>query len=29
VQLAGVPPEKLGWIRISGFDSGTVDLLSQ
>ena len=29
VQLAGVPPEKLGWIRISGFDTGTVDLLSR
>lgn len=29
VNLAGVAPEKLGWVRISRFDSGTVDLLSQ
>jgi hypothetical protein len=29
VDLAGVPPTSLGWVRISTFDSGTVDLLSQ
>lgn len=29
VDLAGFPPAQLGWVRISGFDSGTVDLLSQ
>lgn len=29
VDLAGFPPAQLGWVRISNFDSGTVDLLSQ
>ena len=29
LDLAGFPPAQLGWVRISGFDSGTVDLLSQ
>jgi hypothetical protein len=29
VDLAGVPPTQLGWVRVSGFDNGTVDLLSQ
>ena len=29
VDLPGVPPTQLGWVRVSGFDSGTVDLLSQ
>lgn len=29
LDLAGTPPAQLGWIRISGFDTGTVDLLSQ
>ena len=29
VDLPGVLPTQLGWVRISGFDSGTVDLLSQ
>jgi len=29
IDLAGFPPAQLGWVRISNFDSGTVDLLSQ
>lgn len=29
VDLAGFAPAQLGWVRISAFDSGTVDLLSQ
>lgn len=29
VDLGGVPPTQLGWVRVSAFDSGTVDLLSQ
>ncbi|KKC26977.1 DUF3251 domain-containing protein [Sphingomonas sp. SRS2] len=29
VDLAGFAPARLGWVRISAFDSGTVDLLSQ
>ncbi|RYD86901.1 MAG: DUF3251 domain-containing protein, partial [Sphingomonadales bacterium] len=29
VDLPGVPPTNLGWLRVSAFDSGTVDLLSQ
>jgi len=29
VDLPGVAPDKLAWIRISAFDSGTVDLLSR
>ena len=29
LDLAGFAPAQLGWVRISGFDSGTVDLLSQ
>lgn len=29
VDLPGVPPTQLGWVRVSAFDSGTVDLLSQ
>jgi hypothetical protein len=29
VDLPGIPPTQLGWIRVSAFDSGTVDLLSQ
>lgn len=29
VDLPNVPPTNLGWLRVSAFDSGTVDLLSQ
>lgn len=29
VDLPGVPPTQLGWVRVSAFESGTVDLLSQ
>jgi len=29
VDLGGVPPTQLGWVRISTFDSGTVDLIGQ
>jgi hypothetical protein len=29
IDLPGVPPAQLGWLRVAGFDSGTVDLLSQ
>lgn len=29
IDLGGVPPTQLGWVRISTFDSGTVDLISQ
>lgn len=29
LDLPGVVPAQLGWIRLSAFDSGTVDLLSQ
>ena len=29
LDLAGFAPAQLGWVRISGFDSGTVDLLGQ
>lgn len=29
VDLPGVPPTQLGWVRVAGFDSGTVDLLGQ
>lgn len=29
VDLPGVAPTQLGWVRVSAFDSGTVDLLSQ
>ena len=29
VNLEGIPPARLGWVRVSAFDSGTVDLLSQ
>lgn len=29
IDLPGVPPSQLGWIRVSAFDSGTVDLLNQ
>jgi len=29
VDLPGVPPAQLGWVRVSAFDSGTVDLLSE
>ena len=28
VDLPGVAPNQLGWVRVSAFDSGTVDLLS-
>ena len=28
VDLPGVPPTQLAWVRVSGFDSGSVDLLS-
>ncbi len=29
IDLPGVSPTQFGWIRVSAFDSGTVDLLSQ
>lgn len=29
LDLPGVAPAQLGWIRVSAFDTGTVDLLSQ
>ena len=29
IDVPGVAPNRLGWVRLSGFDSGTVDLLSQ
>lgn len=29
VDLPGVAPAQLGWLRVSAFDGGTVDLLSQ
>ena len=29
IDLPNVPPTQLGWVRVSAFDSGTVDLLSQ
>lgn len=29
VDLPGVAPAQLGWLRVSAFESGTVDLLSQ
>ena len=29
VDLPGVPPTQLGWVRVSAFESGTVDLLGQ
>ncbi|ATE64018.1 DUF3251 domain-containing protein [Rhizorhabdus dicambivorans] len=29
IDLPGVPPTQLGWLRVSAFESGTVDLLSQ
>jgi hypothetical protein len=29
VDLPGVAPAQLGWVRVSAFESGTVDLLSQ
>jgi hypothetical protein len=29
VDLAGVLPTQLGWVKVSGFDTGNVDLLSQ
>lgn len=29
VDLPGVAPTQLGWLRVSAFESGTVDLLSQ
>lgn len=28
VDLPGVPPNQLGWVRVTGFDAGTVDLLN-
>jgi hypothetical protein len=29
IDLPGVAPTQLGWVRVSGFDSGTVNLLNQ